>query len=1020
MGANSASANELRCSGDSTTALPSPSEHSVKILSTTAIDIPEVETIFSVIGMTCASCVHSIEQHIGSMRGITSIKVDLMTGQATVRHSERAMTAEQLRTSIEDMGFDTQVLTSRAIADITIQSSGQVDAGAAPGKVPAESWFNIEGMTCGACVATITSLLTKLPGVVSADVQLLTAQAVVRHLPCDIGVRDIANTIADAGFAATPLNANADNDKNGVLDPSAIALQNLQKHRRQAAKRFYLSLVFAIPMLVFSMIIDMALPDTNSVAQAFHRKVFQQYTISVVIIFVIATVAQVTLGMHFYKHAYKSLIKAKTANMDVLIALGTTAAYVGSIISVALQKGSGEQFFETAVFLMTFILLGRWLESIAKGRTVSAVEELVKMQPEDALLVSGDKDDTLVTISAREIQLGDQLQVNNGMRVPADGVVVSGQTDIDESMLTGESMPVAKDVGATVTGGTLNVTRTIRMRVTAVSEASTLSRIVKLVREAQSSKPHLQEIADRVASRFVPFVVLGGLVVFVAWVAAGAAGRIDHEWLLSKQHMGGMGGGSSEDDMDNQQPMAYSIFALLNAISVLIIACPCALGLAAPTAIMVGTGLAARLGILVKGGGATMEAASKIDIVAFDKTGTLTLGKPAVVDSCKGYGDDGNQKLPNGFSAWLSSCVLELEELSSHPLAAAICAYIRETQPDAASVQHELLEHMEYPGRGMQATVEIPADAAKALGWSSNALQAKLLVGKDAWITEEEGCTTRIPVETRTRWAESGFTTVTVALVPEKASGTGCALSAFALADQERPEAHDVISRLKARGLEVWMISGDHPAAANTVASRLGITNVIAGVLPEQKSDTIRMLQQRGSSESISDACSTNGKTKAARFTATREFLYKHIGSRLGSVFKSASTTRRKRARVLMVGDGINDMVAIAQADVGVAMGSGTAAAMESAPALLLRPSLYSLLTFLDLSRVVFRRVKLNFVWASIYNVVCIPIAAGILYPAIGRGLPTVVAGLLMVASSLTVMASSLALKLYREPRQSK
>ncbi|KAJ2809298.1 hypothetical protein H4R20_000201 [Coemansia guatemalensis] len=957
------------------------------------------------------------------MKGVTSIKVDLMTGQATLHHSERAITAEQLCTSIEDMGFDAQILKSKAVPDIAIHSQGQTDADAAAGRLPVESWFNIEGMTCGACVATITSLLTKLPGVVSADVQLLTTQAAVRHLPCDIGVRDIANTISDAGFTATPLNANGDADEKGALDPSAIALQNLQKHRRQAAKRFYISLLFAIPMLVFSMIIDMALPDTNPVAQAFHRKVFQQYTVSVVVIFVIATAAQVTLGMYFYKHAYKSLIKAKTANMDVLIALGTTAAYVGSIVSVALQKGSGEQFFETAVFLMTFILLGRWLESIAKGRTVSAVEALVKMQPDDALLVCGDKDDTLMTISARQIQLGDQLQVNSGMRVPGDGVVVSGQTDIDESLLTGEPMPVAKDVGSTVTGGTLNVTRTIRIRVTAVSEASTLSRIVKLVREAQSSKPHLQEIADRVASRFVPFVVLGALVVFLAWIAAGASGRIDPEWLLSKQNMSGMGGGGNGDDMDDQKPMAYSIFALLNAICVLVIACPCALGLAAPTAIMVGTGLAARLGILVKGGGATMEAASKIDIVAFDKTGTLTLGKPAVVDSCKSVGDEGDRQLPDGFNAWLSACVLELEGLSSHPLAAAICAHIRKTQPEVVSVPHELLEHTECPGRGMQATVEVPAGTAQALGWSNNVSQAKLRIGKDAWIMEEEGCTTRISVETRTRWTESGFTSVTVALVPERTSGPGCALSAFALADQERPEARDVINRLKARGLDVWMVSGDHPAAANTVAGRLGIDNVIAGVLPEQKSDTIRMLQQRASGnrhEPVPDACSTDGKAETTRRQTTREFLHKHIGSRLSAVFKPAATTRRERARVLMVGDGINDMVAISQADVGVAMGSGTAAAMESAPALLLRPSLYSLLTFLDLSRVVFRRIKLNFVWATIYNAVCIPIAAGVLYPAIGRGLPPVVAGLLMVASSLTVMASSLALKLYREPQQSK
>ncbi|KAJ1953007.1 hypothetical protein GGI12_006110, partial [Dipsacomyces acuminosporus] len=359
--------------------------------------------------------------------------------------------------------------------------------------------------------------------------------------------------------------------------------------------------------------------------------------------------------------------------MDVLIALGTTAAYGGSIVSVALQKGAGEQFFETAVFLMAFVLLGRWLEAIAKGRTVSAVEALVKMQPDEALLVratSKDSAETLETISANQIQLGDLLQVNNGMRVPCDGVVIHGQTEIDESLLTGESVPVSKTEGSAVTGGTLNLSQTIRMRATAINESSTLSRIVKLVREAQSSKPQIQEVADRVAGRFVPIVVLASILVFVAWTIAGATGSINQKWLTSKV-MGGLTGSPMDDGMHehNKKLMPYPIFALLNAISVLVIACPCALGLAAPTAIMVGTGIAARFGILVKGGGATMEAASKLDIVAFDKTGTLTIGKPSVAEH---FGQDSRFGFSDDFWAWLFAHVSDLESLSSHPLATAI------------------------------------------------------------------------------------------------------------------------------------------------------------------------------------------------------------------------------------------------------------------------------------------------------------------------------------------------------------
>ncbi|KAJ1808115.1 hypothetical protein LPJ75_004649, partial [Coemansia sp. RSA 2598] len=638
---NHSSASSLKSLGENnryssvSTALRTPSQYSTNdhiSISHGGGELLVTETILSVTGMTCASCVNAIERHIGGMDGVSSIKVDLMTAQAVVHHNASALSADMLRTSIEDMGYDVLTISSKTISPAGNDKSANDGSDGVLGDRPVESWFTIEGMTCGSCVASITSVLTALSGVDSADVQLLTAQAVVKHTPRDIGVREIAKAIVDAGFKATPLSLGDDgNGAGAAIDPSAVALKNLQKHRRAAAIRFFWSLVFAIPMLIISMIIDMALPSSNKVARAFHRPVFQYYSVSVICIFFIATAAQVTLGVYFYKHAFKSLVRAKTANMDVLIALGTTAAYVGSIISVTIQKGAGEQFFETAVFLMTFVLLGRWLEAIAKGRTVSAVEALVKMQPDDALLVhTSDKEaDDLETISSKQIQLGDLLQVNSGMRVPCDGVVVVGQTEMDEALLTGESVPVVKTPGSAVTGGTLNLSQTIRMRATAINESSTLSRIVKLVREAQSSKPRIQEVADRVASRFVPAVVLASLIVFIAWIAAGAAGKIDHKWLTSKQ-MGHTVDIAENDMGEHDKPMSYGIFALLNAVSVLVIACPCALGLAAPTAIMVGTGMAARLGILVKGGGATMEAASGIDAVAFDKTGTLTVGKPAV------------------------------------------------------------------------------------------------------------------------------------------------------------------------------------------------------------------------------------------------------------------------------------------------------------------------------------------------------------------------------------------------------
>ncbi|KAI9502273.1 E1-E2 ATPase-domain-containing protein [Coemansia spiralis] len=1022
---------------NSSTEIRTAYQHSEDNRSELGIMVPEFETILSVTGMTCASCVNSIEQNIGKIGGVVSIKVDLMTAQAAVRHINQTISAEDVRVAIEDMGFDASVLASKQVPTQQIDKSGNTDT-AILGNVPIESWFSVEGMTCGSCVATLTSLLEDMPGVVNADVQLLTAQATVKHIPRDIGVREIADALTDAGYTATPLHTGDAKDGMAV-DPSTMALKNMEKHRRQSAIRFISSLVFAIPMFIISMIIDMALPSSNHVAKAFHHKVFQQYTVSVICIFFIATAAQLTLGFYFYKHAFKSLFRAKTANMDVLIALGTTASYIGSIISVTLQNGAGEQFFETSVFLMTFVLLGRWLEAIAKGRTVSAVEALVKMQPEDALLVrstSTKEGDELKSISARQIQLGDLLQVNSGMRVPCDGVVVRGQTEIDESLLTGESVPVAKAEGSAVTGGTLNLTQTFQMRATAINESSTLSRIVKLVREAQSSKPRIQELADRVASRFVPLVVLAAIVVFIAWIIAGATGHIKSEWLMSKQGMGGFSAlaSHSSNDMEGEQRMSYAIFSLLNAISVLVIACPCALGLAAPTATMVGTGMAARFGILVKGGGATMEAASSIDVVAFDKTGTLTIGKPTVVDSFVN-GSLKDHAVGEKFIAWLNARVQELEQLSSHPLAAAICTYIREHNlAELESDDTRLLEHTELPGRGMQGAIVVPPEFAAVLGWPSNGdTEARLLVGKDVWIKEEE-CNMSSMLGTRSIWSTNGYTPAVVALVPTSGSPTlGVALAAFALADEVRPEAEDVVARLKSRNIDVWMISGDHPAAANAIARRLGIDNVIAGVLPEQKSEMVRSLQLRGkqsngsssfgnnSTDSTGSVAENLGSLESGKQDAHIEAGRKEVLARklLPSFFQRPllGTKKHRRARVAMVGDGVNDAPALAQADVGIAIGSGTAAAMETAPALLMRSSLYSLLTFLTLSRVVFRRIRLNFVWASMYNVVCIPIAAGILYPAANRGLPPAVAGLLMIASSLTVMTSSLSLKLYKEPK---
>ncbi|KAJ1675904.1 hypothetical protein EV182_000350 [Spiromyces aspiralis] len=963
----------------------------------------------SVAGMTCGSCVRTIENTIKDKPGVHKIAVSLITADASLEYDPALATAEDIAAAISDMGYDSQVLTDRELGP-------RGDAGDNRSR-PAESVFLVQGMTCGSCVNNVETNLGSRPGVQRVHVSLMTGEVTVTYDPSHIGSRELCAAIKNLGYSAQLVVAG--NDNNSGVRVSQMALQSAHRHKRRIAVLFLASLAIAIPTFLISMIFDMALPADNVVVERLHRTPFKQYKVSTIVLFFLATLSQCTVGLYFYKHAVLALWKARAANMDVLIALGTTLTYVGSIVSVAGQGGAGEQFFETTVFLVTFVLLGRWLEAIAKGHTASAVGALVAMQPEKALLVTTSPDpdgraerEEVTEILASNVQVGDVLQINAGARIPCDGVVVStGATAVDESLLTGEAIPVGKAERSDVYGGTLNITQPVRIRATAVGGSSTLARIVRLVRDAQASKPPIQEVADRVAARFVPGVLALAAVTFVIWISLGATGHIPDRWLESSA-MGVM----SRSAHDTPKK-SIGIFSLLCAVSVVVIACPCALGLAAPTAIMVGVGRAAKLGILIKQGGVAMEATSKLDVVAFDKTGTLTTGKPAVVDHAVEHPADGP------LVQWVLRCAREVESRSSHPLAAAVSSYLGGEQVLVAAAAADTTpidveDISEVPGRGMRAVVRVPDALAEAAGVDAGARVVVLVGNEQLFAAYGSGVLTPTPGQ-RDEWADRGASIVLAGYAA--ASGRGRAVAGFAVADSLRPESAEVVKELHNQGKEVWLISGDNPRTAHAVARQLGIANVMAGVLPEEKSEKIRWLQQRGKCETDGDsAVSSSGDLESGKLA--KEGGGSHRRRRLGLTLRRvlgragflARSEARTRAVVAMVGDGINDAPALAQADVGIAIGSGTAAAIETAPVLLMRPDLRSLLTFLHLSRTVFRRVVLNFVWASGYNLVTIPFAAGVLYPIANVGLPPALAGIIMVVSSLCVMSSSQALRLFR------
>ena len=732
----------------------------------------------------------------------------------------------------------------------------------------------ISGMHCAGCAGRIEKALQELAGVQQAQVNFATEKATVYYDPEALNRHAISRKIEAVGYAVP------DADPDDPVDHERLART---AEIRDLSRKFVVSLALSLPVMLGSM--PALFPWTPDWLQ-------QPY-----VLLVLATPVQFWVGWPFYQGTWAAL-KQKSADMSTLIALGTSAAYLYSAAVAFLPQafiglGVGTHvYFDTAVMILTLIILGRLLEARARGQTSEAIRKLMGLQARTARVWRGGE---TVDIPVREVVIDDLVLVRPGEKVPVDGVITEGHSTLDESMLTGESLPLDKAAGDPVFGATLNRTGGFTLRATRVGRDTVLAQIVRLVEEAQGSKAPIQRLADEVARVFVPAVVGVALLTFAAWLLWG--------------------------------PRPALAFALLNFVAVLIIACPCALGLATPTAIRVGTGKGAELGILFKSSPA-LETAHKLQTVVFDKTGTLTQGQPSVTDIAAHNGFAESEVLRLAASA---------EQASEHPVAQAMLAAAR-----ADGLELEAARDAEaLPGQGMSAQV-----GAQSVLIGNHALmqQAGVSMGKLDEIAE--------------RLAGDGKTPVFVAL-DRRAAGI------IAIADTLKSHAREAVDALRRLDLEVLMLTGDHRRSAQTVARQLGIDTVLAEVMPDQKAAQVKQLQAQGK-------------------------------------------------RVAVVGDGINDAPALAQADVGIAIGSGTDVALAAADVTLVSGDVRGVATAMQLSRRTMRTIRQNLFWAFIYNLLGVPVAAGVLYPVFGVLLNPALAAAAMALSSVSVVCNSLRLRRFR------
>jgi P-type Cu+ transporter len=830
----------------------------------------ETETLtLGITGMTCASCVRRVEKALARVAGVKSASVNLATEKASVSFDPAQVSLDQLRSAVGNAGYGVLETPAPPLpAQPAPISAGHLN-------------LPIEGMTCASCVGRVERSLARVPGVSEANVNLATERAQVTFDPQMVGLETLTQAVEKAGYRVGKVATQPHIALPGPIEKNEQSLAR-EHEIRDLKLRSLVSLVIGLGLMAL-----MYLPlhlDSRLVEPVF---------------LILATFVQVWAGGRFYRAAWAAARHASTT-MDTLVAVGTSVAFGYSAFltlwpSLAASLGFQHHlYYETAVIIISLILMGRWLEARAKGQTSAAIQALMGLRAKTARVIrAGVEQD----IAVETVQPGDHVRVRPGEKVPVDGRILEGSSTLDESMLTGESLPVDKAAGDMVIGATLNKTGSFVFEATKVGRDTALAQIVRLVEEAQGSKAPIQRLADTVSSYFVPAVLILAALTFAGWLLFG--------------------------------PQPRMTMAIEAAVAVVIIACPCALGLATPTAIMVGTGKAAELGILVRGG-AVLEEVRRIDTIVLDKTGTLTRGKPAVasVTTLDGIGEEQLLRL-----------AAAVENSSEHPLGQAIVARSKEAEIKLPSVA----DFRSVTGQGAEATVD-----GRRIAVGNPRLMATLGVGLSGL---EEAASAA---------AASGATPLYVAI-------DGRAAGLIAVADTLKPESPEAVAELKALGLRVWMLTGDNLRTAQAVAGQAGISEVMAEVLPDQKVAKVKELQAVG-------------------------------------------------RRVAMVGDGINDAPALAQADLGIAIGTGTDVAMAASDITLIGGDLRTIVTAIALSRKTVGVIKQGLFWAFGYNILLIPLAMGALYPVFHVLLSPVLAAAAMAMSSVSVVTNALRLRRFRRP----
>ena len=807
------------------------------------------QNTFKIDGMTCSACANRVERVVKKMDGVEEASVNFATETLSVKFDEAKVAASKIEEIVVKAGYSVR----KDMRNYT---------------------FKVEGMSCSACANRVERITKKIDGVESANVNFATEKLTVRVDAEKVRYSDIKLAVDKAGFKLIK------------EDDEVKEASKKKDESKLLLNRFIFSLIFTVPLLIISMghMVGMPLPSIiNPMKNPLNFALIQ----------LVLTIPVMVAGYKFYKIGYKNLFKL-SPNMDSLIAIGTSAAVAYGLFAIyKILNGETHYamhlYFESAVVILTLITLGKYLEAVSKGKTSEAIKKLMGLAPKTATIIKNGKE---VSIPIEEVIVGDIILVKPGEKLPVDGEIIEGSTSIDESMLTGESIPVEKNIGSTVIGASINKSGFIKYKATKVGKDTALAQIVKLVEEAQGTKAPIAKMADIIAAYFVPTVMALAIIAAVGWLIAGES----------------------------------NVFALTIFISVLVIACPCALGLATPTAIMVGTGKGAENGVLIKGGEA-LETTYKIDTIVFDKTGTITEGKPKVTDIiCNGIKEE--EVLVLAASA---------EKGSEHPLGEAI---VREAED--RSLEFKSLEHFKaVPGHGIEVTIE----------------GKDILLGNKKLMIENNINIESLHVESD-RLATEGKTPMYIA-INNKLSGI------IAVADTVKENSKAAIEELKKMNVNVAMITGDNKKTAEAIAKSVGIDIVLAEVLPEDKANEVKKLQ---------------GQNR----------------------------------KVAMVGDGINDAPALVQADVGIAIGSGTDVAIESADIVLMKSDLKDVVTAIRLSKATIKNIKENLFWAFGYNVLGIPVAMGVLHIFGGPLLNPMIAAAAMSFSSVSVLLNALRLKKFK------